>query len=169
MSGAIKERLQISCPHCHRTYVLRVERERVKSSATTARCGRCGKRFNLPQRVAARSEPPSGQAKPPLRKRITRPSMRRVLTTPPDAPIEAAPQREIAVAAAARVAPAARIPPPAPPPRVLPPPPLVSGPPSAAVRAWLDFAGQRLTQLETERTPCMMALEWLLVEDQLRD
>jgi predicted Zn finger-like uncharacterized protein len=170
-SSGPKEQLRISCPHCHRSYTLRVERERVKSAATTARCGRCGKRFDLPQRLASFAE---AAQRAPLRKRITSPAMRRMRTTPPDPPArkgsEIGAEIEHAFALALRERLYAEPPEPqASSPRVERARERPSAPPTASGQAWLDFAGQRLTQLETERSASVEALEWLLVEDQLRD
>jgi predicted Zn finger-like uncharacterized protein len=44
-------RIEISCPHCMRVYRLRVDLRTLAGTRSTARCGRCGRRFSLTKRV----------------------------------------------------------------------------------------------------------------------
>lgn len=44
-------RIEISCPHCLRIYRLRVDLRTLAGTRSTARCGRCGRRFSLTKRV----------------------------------------------------------------------------------------------------------------------
>lgn len=74
------KRFEITCPHCHRSYALRVDPDNLDNASATARCGRCKKRFRLSAAVAASVEKtemsPSEPIRNAYRKRISRPAMR---------------------------------------------------------------------------------------------
>ncbi|HEX8953191.1 MAG TPA: hypothetical protein VF945_15155, partial [Polyangia bacterium] len=48
--------LTISCPHCRRTYTMRVDPERLKRLKTRATCGRCGNTFDAASRIVPPAE-----------------------------------------------------------------------------------------------------------------
>lgn len=53
MSGA---EVTISCPHCLRTYTMKIDPERLKRLKTRATCGRCGNTFDAASRIVPASE-----------------------------------------------------------------------------------------------------------------
>lgn len=75
----MSQRFEITCPHCRRSYLLRVDPENLSDAAAKIRCGRCRKRFRLSTAVTA-SEQKGAEVvdRSTYRRRISRPMMRAV-------------------------------------------------------------------------------------------
>lgn len=108
-----REAVRIVCPHCRRTYVIKVDMKKIYRTKPRAVCSRCGGRFEVVQRMYEIEQPLASTARhdsirtPKRRKRSKRPKkpaqeqvvvdVRRInerLRRPPSSPVDARAQVE---------------------------------------------------------------------------